>query len=79
MITGRQIRMARVALRWRVDDLSKKSGVSWARIQQLERLDLVPTSGADKVAALEAVFNENNIFFVDSTDEFYETIKIKKN
>ena len=38
-ITGRQIRMARVALKWRVDDLSKKCGVPWARLQLFERTD----------------------------------------
>ena len=37
LISGRQIRMARAALGWRVDDLSKKSGVPWARIQKIER------------------------------------------
>ena len=36
-ITGMQLRMARSALKWRVDDLSKASGVGWARIQNMER------------------------------------------
>ena len=38
-ITGRQLRMARVAMKWRVDDLSKKCGVPWARLQLFERSD----------------------------------------
>ena len=36
-ITGMQIRMARTALKWRVDDLSKETGVGWARIQNMEK------------------------------------------
>jgi len=46
-ITGLQIRMARAALRLRVDDLSKITGVSWARIQQIERNDS-KTEGVDE-------------------------------
>ena len=46
-ITGLQIRMARAALRLRVDDLSKITGVSWARIQQIERND-GKTEGVDE-------------------------------
>ena len=38
-ITGRQIRMARIALKWRVDDLAKESDVTWARLQTMERSD----------------------------------------
>ena len=38
-ITGMQLRMARVALKWRVDDLSKATGVGWARIQNMEKSD----------------------------------------
>ena len=38
-ITGQQIRMARVALKWRVDDLSKYSELPWARLQKFERTD----------------------------------------
>ena len=34
-----QLRMARVALKWRVDDLSKASDVGWARIQNMEKND----------------------------------------
>ena len=36
-ITGKQLRMARVALKLRVDDLSKKTGIPWARLQLFER------------------------------------------
>ena len=78
MITGRQIRMARIALRWRIDDLSKKSGIPWARIQKLERIDGLPESGVEKIELLEKVFNENGIIFINSTDEHSETIVVKK-
>ena len=78
MITGRQIRMARIALRWRIDDLSKKSGVSWARIQQLERIDGLPENGLEKIEPLEKVFKENGIIFIDPTDLYSETVVVKK-
>ena len=78
MITGRQIRMARIALRWRIDDLSKKSGIPWARIQKLERIDGLPENGQEKIEPLEKVFKENGIIFIDSTDQHSETVVVKK-
>ena len=37
-ITGLQIRMARAALRLRVDDLSKITGVSWLEFNKLKEM-----------------------------------------
>ena len=76
-ITGQQIRMARVALKWRVDDLSKKCGVNWARIQQYERSDdIIPES--DKIRKIVDIFVSNKINFVDENDENKPGILIKK-
>ena len=59
-ITGQQLRMARIALKWRVDDLSKKSDVNWAKIQQLERSDdFLPEN--DRLQKIIDLFLNNNI------------------
>ncbi len=34
-----QIRMARAALRWKVDDLAAATGIPWSRIQRIEKHD----------------------------------------
>ena len=47
-ITGLQLRMARVSLKWRVDDLSKASDVGWARIQNMEKNDDVYRKSSDR-------------------------------
>mgnify|MGYP001174555104 FL=1 len=76
-ITGRQIRMARVALKWRVDDLSKKCGVPWARLQLFERTDDF-IEESEKSKKIIDLFNSNQIEFIDGDDSFYPFIKIKK-
>ena len=70
--------MARAVLRWRVDDLSKKSGVSWARIQQIERTDEITTGIEEKLELLKKTFISNGIVFLDSSDDKFETIAMKK-
>ena len=59
-ITGQQIRMARVALKWRVDDLSKYSELPWARLQKFERTDDFLPNDA-KTDKLINLFEKNNI------------------
>lgn len=76
-ITGQQLRMARVSLKWRVDDLSKKSEVTWARIQTYERSnDFLPND--EKTRKIINIFNANNIEFVNDDDKYQPYIKIKK-
>ena len=76
-ITGQQLRMARIALKWRVDDLSKKSDVNWAKIQQLERSDdFLPED--DRLKKIIYLFHDNNIIFLEETNEHKPGILIKK-
>ena len=76
-ITGQQIRMERVALKWRVDDLSKKCNVNWARIQQLERIDdFLPEN--DNTFALIEIFKLNKVEFIEETPTNKPGILIKK-
>ncbi len=77
LISGRQIRMARAALGLRVDDLSKKSGVQWARIQKIERNDGVSEGNDDKLLAIKQVFEENGIIFCDKNEYHQDYIMIK--
>lgn len=71
-----QLRMARLALKWRVDDLSKKSDVSWARIQNMERSDDVIIN--EQIKKIIDVFHENNVIFFEEEKNFLPYIKVKK-
>ncbi len=75
-ITGQQIRMARVALKWRVDDLSKYSNIPWARIQKYERTDDFIQKD-EKINKLIKIFEKENISFKDE-EGFKPYIKIIK-
>ena len=57
--------MARSALSWRVDDLSKKSDVPWARIQKLERENSYSEDNDDKLMKIKSTFEKNGIVFVN--------------
>ena len=76
-INGKQLRMARISLKWRVDDLAKKTGLSWARIQTFERSDDFLEEN-DKSQKLIELFNNHKIEFVDETDKHEPTILIVK-
>ena len=76
-ITGRQIRMARIALKWRVDDLANESGIQWARVQQMERSDdFLPEN--EKLVKIIKTFENNKISFINDDDIFQPYIKLKK-
>tara|TARA_Y100000816_G_C26037738_1_gene543393 strand:- start:469 stop:705 length:237 start_codon:yes stop_codon:yes gene_type:complete len=76
-ITGRQLRMARVAMKWRVDDLSKKCGVPWARLQLFERSDEF-IEESEKTEKIINTFLSNNIEFKEGDSNYSPYIKIKK-
>lgn len=77
MISGLQIRLARAALRWRVDDLSKKSGIPWARIQLIERSNGISEDSIDKINKIKTCFEDNGIIFkeADGSNEAYIILK----
>lgn len=70
LISGRQIRMARAALGWRVDDLAKKSGVQWARIQKIERNNDVSLGIDEKLKLIKETFEKNGIEFCLSNESY---------
>ena len=79
LISGRQIRMARAALGWRVDDLSKKSGVQWARIQKIERNNDVTLGVDEKLKLIKQTFEKNGIEFCVSNDSYLGYVILLKN
>ena len=79
LISGRQIRMARAALGWRVDDLSKKSGVQWARIQKIERNNDITQGVDEKLKLIKQTFEKNGIEFCVSNDNYLGYVRLLKN
>ena len=77
-ITGLQIRMARAALRLRVDDLSKITGVSWARIQQIERNDSKTEGVDEKLKIIKKNLEKKGIIFNNEDANLKEYVLIKK-
>jgi DNA-binding Xre family transcriptional regulator len=65
MLTGMQIRMARAALRWRVDKLADSSGISWANIQKMEKEDDVPSAPEQHLQKVKNIFEEHGVIFLD--------------
>ena len=76
-MTGKQLRMARASMKYRIDDLSKKTGVHWAKIQLLERSE-VELEHDNKIEKIIKFFEENNIIFEDGDKDFLPFIKIKR-
>ncbi len=76
-ITGMQLRMARIALKWRVDDLSKESGIGWARIQNMEKSnDPIDNEQINEIAE---TLLKKGISFFDGDEKNQPYIKLNKN
>ena len=68
MISGMQIRCARSALRWSVQELSTRSMVSTSTIKRIEAQDGVPSATFANLAALKSAFENAGITFVGTAD-----------
>lgn len=66
MLIGNQIRIARFALRWSINELSERSGVSVRTLKRIEASDGVPSSSAATLDALRACMETAGIEFVGS-------------
>ena len=71
------MRMARAALGWRVNDLSKKSGIPWARIQKIERKNDISEGIEDKLLSIKKSFEECGIVFFEKSETHQDYIMIK--
>ena len=69
MITGGQIRAARSMLRWRVEDLAKRSGVGVRTILRLEAVDDVPQANVSTLKKITKSLESEGIEFVGSPDD----------
>jgi len=77
MISPKQIRISRAYLKWTVDDLSKKTGIQWARLQSFEKLENFEPHHEAKVNVIQAVLEQEGIIFIDKDEYFYECVKLK--
>lgn len=66
MITGRQVRMARAALRWSAKELAIRSRVSWATVQRIEATDGVPSALGKNLEAIQRTIEAAGVEFIDS-------------
>jgi transcriptional regulator with XRE-family HTH domain len=64
MITGAQVRMARGHLRWSVDDLAEKAGVSPAAVKRMEEVDDTPSVFADDLAQVQKALESAGVEFI---------------
>lgn len=78
MITGRQIRMARAALKWKVDDLAGKTDTSWARLQKSEKVNGETSLSEEARADIRRVFEEAGVIFLNGTDDCEPGVTVRK-
>lgn len=55
-LTACQVRMARAALRWSIEELARRSGVSEKTIRRIEKVFGVPNVTLDTLDKLQACF-----------------------
>ncbi|OJX70349.1 hypothetical protein [Magnetospirillum sp. 64-120] len=77
MLTGMQIRMARAAMRLRVDDVARMAGLPWARLQHLERQDGPLTGDDATLAALRSFYCERGAIFVDGHADVLPSVQVR--
>ena len=68
MITGSQIRMARVGLGWKVVTLAERADVPWARLQHIEREDGVPSARPEILEKIRETLEAEGVMFLAAAD-----------
>ncbi|MDX6805734.1 helix-turn-helix transcriptional regulator [Terrihabitans sp. PJ23] len=63
-LTACQIRMARAALRWSVDELARRSGVSEKTIRRIEQVYGVPNVTLDTMHKLQFCFEQQGMTMI---------------
>jgi len=69
MIVGTQMRAARAALNWSIDDLAERSGVSSRTIMRLEAVDGIPPGRTQTLSEIEAALVAGGIEFIGTPEE----------
>lgn len=68
MITGPQIRAARVLLGWSSEQLAAKSGVHYATISRAEQFEGVPGIRAPTLASIQNALEAGGVIFLSPGD-----------
>lgn len=69
MLVSQQVRAARHALRWTVQELAASSGVSVSTLKRLEASEGIPNMSAIKLASIRAALEAAGIEFIGSPDD----------
>jgi transcriptional regulator with XRE-family HTH domain len=69
MITAGQIRAARAALRWSVQQLADKSGVSIQTIKRFEAVEGIPQSRTHTLLQIKGALETAGIEFIGSAED----------
>lgn len=77
MVTGRQIRAARVLLGWSYRTLAERSGVSESTIRRAEATDGIPTVRADNLYAIQAALQAGGVLFIDENTAGGEGVRMR--
>jgi hypothetical protein len=69
MITGAQIRAARVAVRWTAVDLGASAGLAARTILRLEASEGVPSTTTQTITKIQKALEDAGIEFIGSPDD----------
>lgn len=69
MLTGVQIRLARIALNMSADVLAEKAGVASKTIRRIEAVQGIPSSSARTIAQIQSALEAAGIEFVGGPED----------
>lgn len=69
MITGLQIRAARNALKWSVEDLSTSANIASKTVRRIEAIDGVPDSTMKTIGLIKSSLESAGIEFIGTPDD----------
>jgi transcriptional regulator with XRE-family HTH domain len=69
MITGMQIRSARAAVRWTIEELAERSGLGVRTIKRYEQFDGIPPGRTTMLVELKAAFEAAGIEFIGTPED----------
>ena len=69
MITGIQIRAARSALRWTIEDLAGRGEITARIVKRMESYDLVPKSSSQTLKNIRKTFEVAGIEFIGTPED----------
>lgn len=69
MLTGAQVRAARMVLRWTVQDLARVAAISVSTVKRLEVHDDVPPISAKNLQNVQSALEAAGIEFIGTPDD----------